>query len=86
MVGPVNPPSRGYIWILVDECDGDPLRFLGPKEAKWMIKEVHSGEYGEHQGKEKVVQMPTVNGLLLAYHEERHGKIYKKMLQLPSTG
>ena len=41
LVGPVNPPSRGYIWILVDKCDGDPLRCLGPKEAKGMIKEVH---------------------------------------------
>ena len=37
-------------------------------------------------GKEKVVHMSTINGLLLAYHEERHGKIYKKMPQLPSTG
>ena len=54
LVGPVNPPSRGYIWILVDECDGDPLRCLGPKEAKGMIKEVHSGEYGEYQGKKKL--------------------------------
>ena len=31
--------------------DGDPLRCLGPEEAKEMIKEVHSGECGEHQGK-----------------------------------
>ena len=29
--------------------DGDPLRCLGPEEAKDMIKEVHSGECGEHQ-------------------------------------
>ena len=28
--------------------DGDPLRCLGPEEAKEMIKEVHSGEGGEH--------------------------------------
>ena len=34
--------------------DGDPLRCLGPKEAKEMIKEVHSGECGEHQGKKKL--------------------------------
>ena len=54
LVGPVNPPSRGYIWILVDECDGDPLRCLSPKEAKWMIKEVHLGECGEYQGKKKL--------------------------------
>ena len=33
--------------------DGDPLRCLGPGEAKDMIKEVHSRECGEHQGKKK---------------------------------
>ena len=27
---------------------GDPLRCLGPEEAKEIIKEVHSGECGEH--------------------------------------
>ena len=32
--------KRGY--------DGDPLRCLGPEETKEMIKEVHSGECGEH--------------------------------------
>ena len=34
--------------------DGDSLRCLGPEEAREMIKEVHSGECGEHQGKKKV--------------------------------
>ena len=34
--------------------DGDPLRCLGPEKAKEMIKEVHSGECGEHQGKKKL--------------------------------
>ena len=34
--------------------DGDPLRCLGPEEAKEMIKEVHFGECGEHQGKKKL--------------------------------
>ena len=38
--------KRGY--------DGDPLRCLGPEEAKEMIKEVHFGECGEHQGKKKL--------------------------------
>ena len=28
--------------------DGDPLRCLGPEEAKWMIKEMHLGECREH--------------------------------------
>ena len=32
----------------------DPLRCLGPEEAKRMVKEVHSGECGEHQGKKKL--------------------------------
>ena len=31
--------------------DEDPLRFLGLKKAKNIIKEVHSGECGDHQGK-----------------------------------
>ena len=34
--------------------DGDPLRCLGPEKAREMIKEVHSGECGEHQGKKKI--------------------------------
>ena len=34
--------------------DGDPLRCLGPEEAREMIKEVHVGECGEHQGKKKL--------------------------------
>ena len=29
-------------------------------------------------GEEKAVQMPDTNELLLAHHEERHGKICKK--------
>ena len=34
--------------------DDDLLRCLGPEEAREMIKEVHSGECGEHQGKKKL--------------------------------
>ena len=34
--------------------DGDPLRCLGPKEAREMIKEVHVGECEEHQEKKKL--------------------------------
>ena len=34
--------------------DGDPLRCLGLEEAREMIKEVHSRECGEHQGKKKL--------------------------------
>lgn len=33
---------------------GDPLQCLGPKEAKEMLKEVHSDECGEHQGLKKL--------------------------------
>ena len=32
----------------------DPLWCLGSKEAREMIKEVHAGECGEHQGKKKL--------------------------------
>jgi len=34
--------------------DGDPLRCLGPEETKEIIKEVHSEECGEQQGKKKL--------------------------------
>ena len=34
--------------------DEDPLRCLGLEKAKDMIKEVHSGECGDHQGKKKL--------------------------------
>ena len=34
--------------------DDDLLRCLGPEEAREMIKEVHLGECGEHQGKKKL--------------------------------
>jgi len=34
--------------------DGDPLRCLGPKEAKEMLKEVDTGECGQHQGRKKL--------------------------------
>ena len=34
--------------------DGDPLRCLGPKEVGKMIKGVHAGECGKHQGKKKL--------------------------------
>ena len=34
--------------------DGDSLRCLGHEEVKRIIKEVHLGECGEHQGKKKL--------------------------------
>ena len=40
------PFKKGY--------DGDPLQCLGLKEAGEMIREVHTGECGEHQGKKKL--------------------------------
>ncbi|XP_050258990.1 uncharacterized protein LOC126703988 [Quercus robur] len=50
--------------------DGDPLQCLGPEEAGEMLKEVHTGECGEHLGKNKLywcmLQMgyywPTMKG------------------------
>ncbi|XP_075665285.1 uncharacterized protein LOC142634938 [Castanea sativa] len=34
--------------------DGDPLHCLGLEETRNMIKDVHAGECGEHQGKKKL--------------------------------
>ena len=31
--------------------NGDPLRCLGPREAKEVVREVHSGDCGSHPGK-----------------------------------
>ena len=39
--------------------NGDPLRCLDPEEVKEMIKEVHSEECGEHQGKKKLYRWIT---------------------------
>ena len=36
-------------------------------------------------GEEKVLQMPATDGLLLAYHEKRYGRICENMPQLSST-
>ena len=34
--------------------NGDPLWCRGPEEVKEMLKEVHSGECGEYQGRKKL--------------------------------
>ena len=66
--------------------DGYPLKCLGPEEAREMIKEVHAfGRVWGATGKEKALQMPATNGLLLAYHEKRYDKICEKVPQLPSA-
>ena len=33
---------------------GDPLRCLGPKKAKDVVREVHSGDCGSHSGKRRL--------------------------------
>ena len=38
--------KRGY--------SGDPLRCLGPREAREVVREVHSGDCGSHLGKRKL--------------------------------
>ena len=30
---------------------GDPLRCLGPREAREVVRDVHYGDYGSHPGK-----------------------------------
>ena len=58
--GTVKDTSLGG-WQRVTFCmiwsfskKGNPLRCLGPEEAREMIKEVHSGKCGEHQGKKNL--------------------------------
>ena len=43
---------------------GDPLRCLGPKEAREVVKEVHSNDCGSHPGKRRLYKQL----LLLRYY------------------
>ena len=43
---------------------GDPLRCLMPKEAREIVREVHSGDYGSHPGKRRLYKQL----LLLGYY------------------
>ena len=42
----------------------DPLRCLGPREAREIVREVHSGDYGSHLGKRRLHKQL----LLLGYY------------------
>ena len=35
--------------------NGEPLRCLGTPEAQLVMQEVHPGEYGDHQGKRRLL-------------------------------
>ena len=48
--------KRGY--------SGDPLRCLGPREAREVVREVHSGDCGSHPGKRRLYKQL----LLLGYY------------------
>ena len=43
---------------------GDPLRCLGPKEAREVVREIHSGDCGSHPGKRRLYKQL----LLLGYY------------------
>ena len=43
---------------------GDPLRCLGPREAREVVREVHSGDCGSHPGKRRLYKQL----LLLGYY------------------
>ena len=61
--------------------DGDPLRCLGPEQAKEILKEVHSSDCGEHQGRKKlykcILQMgyywPTIKRKVAEFVKMCHG-------------
>ena len=36
------------------EYNGDPLRCLGPREAREVVREVHSSDYEDHLGKRRL--------------------------------
>ena len=44
--------------------NGDPVRCLGPKEAREVVREVHSGDCGSHPGKRRLYKQL----LLLGYY------------------
>ena len=50
--------------------NGDPLRCLGPREAREATKEVQSGECGSHPGKRRLHKQLAI-GILLVHHEKR---------------
>ena len=45
-------------------CSGDPLKCLGPREAREVVREVHSGDCGSHLGKRRLYKQL----LLLGYY------------------
>ena len=60
--------------------DGNPLWCLGPEKAREMLKEVHAGECGEHQGRKKlyrcILQMgyysPTMRSVMAEFVKKCH--------------
>ena len=62
-------------------CDGNPLRCLGPEEAKEMIKEVHSGECGEHQRKKRLYRCLLQMGYYWPAMKKDTAETYEKVNQ-----
>ena len=48
----------------------DPLRYLGPRETREVVRVVHSGDCGSHPGKRKTLQAVATAGVLLANNEK----------------
>ena len=42
--------------------NGDPLRCLGPREAKEVVREVHFGDCGSHPGKRRLYKQLLLLG------------------------
>ena len=42
--------------------NGDPLRCLGPREARKIVREVHSGDCGSHLGKKRLYKQLLLLG------------------------
>ena len=58
---------------------------FGSQRSKRNDKRNAFGRVWGAPGEEKALQMSATNGLLLAYHEERYGRICEEMPQLPNA-
>ena len=67
--------KKGMMW---------PLKMFGPLRSKRNNKKSTFRKVWGTLGEEKALQMPAADGTLLACHEKWYGRIYDKVLQLPT--
>uniref|UniRef100_A0A2N9HXB3 Uncharacterized protein n=1 Tax=Fagus sylvatica TaxID=28930 RepID=A0A2N9HXB3_FAGSY len=65
---------------------GDPLRCLSLAESQIVMKEAHSGECGEHQGKKRLYQLLLTLGYYWPTMKKGHSRLYLIGPINPSSG